>query len=202
MASQADWTAVILALVGSGGLGTAVWKTYESYLKRTQWKQYIKYMDDAARILDILNETHQNMQCSRVLLMYTSNGGGVPQAITPIYATALFEVKDVDLEEVKSSFQNFLIDGAHIKMLRQVASGVPYDSSPENMEDGFLKKFYTEEGVVRARFMEVHRTKYRYYYLVIKWNDTDTIPGDRHIDVMTSVHVSELSNLIRSIPQR
>lgn len=125
---------------------------------------------DAATVYRLLNETAAHLCADRALVLFASNGGGVPAAGKPIYISILYELfSGATQESIMSKFQSVPVDYAYMEMLSQVAEKNVWHGSPDDLRPGFLRTHYQEEGVQYSYVIKIATTETRFYYLSLRW---------------------------------
>jgi hypothetical protein len=134
---------------------------------------------EAARIYDELHSLTSAIHADRALVLYTSNGGGIPSAGKTIYTTILYEVVHGDgLQPIRKEFQNVLIDEAYTYMLRDVIEErIWICNDVAKMRNGFLKRLYQREKVKSAIIVPIYSTPERFYYLSVRWMNDNEFPN-------------------------
>lgn len=152
-------------------------------------------VEGMAQIYDSLNELAARAECDRALIVYTANGGGIPNTRTPVYCTVLYElVHSPGLSPIRQGFQQIPADRGYVKMLQEVMTRDQFDMDTDSMPRGFLHDSYTLEGVKSARNIELLRTPERYYFLSLYWHRPR--PADAVVDLACVSARSQIRTLL------
>lgn len=189
------WEAI--AAVVAGGLG---WLA--NILKSKKKHPSIDAILGSADIVDSLNKLAEELNCDRGLLLYTSNGGGVPTAGKPLYVTILYEVVHTNnLEPIRGMFQGTPIDNGYLNLLKRILLEGSWSGSSEDLEKGFLKDLYFIEDVKHATIYPVEINKTRFYYLSVRWYQDEDIPSEELIRFHCTNTAQKISKILRSQPK-
>ncbi len=188
---------VLQTLMGSGFM-VAVWKTFERWVEWRRTTASSRALTDMAVIYDHLNELQSFTNSGRVLLIYCSNGGGLPHAGKPIYCTILYEVKNTDLPPIRTNWQNVPIDEGYVKLVSELVGKGEWHGEPHQLADGFLKDLYTKEGVKYSMVQEVARTKSRFYFVAARWYDIKDCPPIPVVENAFQVFKNKAKRLLES----
>jgi hypothetical protein len=151
---------------------------------------------DAAVAYQHLNEFGCAVNADRCLILYTSNGGGIPTAGKALYTTILYEmVFNHNLHPMRQMFQDVALDYAYVEMLQEVVRNGVWYGGPQDLKDGFLKSLYNEEGVTRSMVFKVAATKHRFYYVSARWTDTKP-PTKELLDLWMVVLIANLKPVL------
>lgn len=131
-----------------------------------------KVIEKVADIHDELNRLNTHLKSSRILVIATHNGGGIPKIGEPLYMSVRYEVYDHPSEPVKADWQERLIDGPYSKMLNTIISEGKYSIATEDLDDGsMLKKTYNYLNIKRNFVIPIERTNKNFYYMSVTWMD-------------------------------
>lgn len=169
----------IVALVTAfGALFATVWDRIIKWRKEQADLSIEQAHLDVVRIYEILQECGSDLNAGRVLLLYTSNGGGKPSPGVRLFTSILYEVvKNNKLELIRENYQNVPLDEAYAKVLSKIISEGFISIKPADLDDGLLKDMYISEGVMSSVVVPVVSTKEKFYYLSIRWYDEKSIPS-------------------------
>lgn len=188
---------ILGAMLGSGGLAVTILKLIEKWVDHRRQKASGRAILGGADIYEAMNKYLDATKAERVLLLYTSNGGGIPSPARPVYCSILYEVKNPNLNPIRSLFQQMPLDQGYTSMLKEVIVNGQADFNIEDMPEGFLKDLYLSEGVISSRITEVHRTEERYYYLSARWDDVKKIPAEFALNVETRATVTVIQKILK-----
>ena len=130
-----------------------------------------KAMVSISKIYDTLGDAITKTSASRALILYTSNGGGIPHPGSTLYSTVLYEYHDANIKAVKNEFQSVLVDGEYVDMLVQLEQHGAIFRSTSEMRPGLLRSIYERDGVTAVYIFKIHSTDLCYYYGSISTTD-------------------------------
>lgn len=172
-----EYVAAVAAITFLGILGKQVPLWLQARTDKT--KSPLAAIDGIVQIYDVLNEVATELGTDRVLVLYTSNGGGIPTTKTPVYTTILYElVNNQTLHTIRSKFQQVLIDNGYARMLGQLMSAGCATFTYNQVPPGFLKELYKDEKIKYAAWYELLRTPDKYYFMSLRWADSAPAPED------------------------
>lgn len=188
----------LTALVGAVIAWGAAW--LRAKIENRRMRQGEAAVIDAAEVYTILAEHAHAISADRVLLLYTSNGGGIPTAGKPLYATILYEVTGGHgISPIMERFQGVLADAGYVHMVATVAEYGRWRGDPEQMEPGFLRALYKEEGVQESLIVRIGTTPQRFYYISARWISS-VPPSDETLDLYSRSVVARLRPLLGAAP--
>lgn len=157
---------------------------------------------DSGEIIGIIDEMVTTLGADKGLLLFTSNGGGIPSAGKITYVTMLFEcIHSRILGTSRSAFQNIPCDTGYIKMLNRILAEGYLAGDAATLDDGFLKDLYVTEKVSHFAIFPVIQTKMRFYYLSVRWYEGDVIPDCPAIRTACLAAVGQIANILRRQPK-
>ncbi len=195
MANDQGTQTILQTLIGSGFM-VSLWKSVDKWLEWKRTTASSKALTDMAVIYDHLNELQSLTNSGRVLLLYCSNGGGIPHAGKPVYTTILYEVKNTTLPPIRSNWQRVPIDEGYVKLVVELAAKGEWHGEPSELADGFLKDLYLKEGVQYAMVKEIARTKDRFYFVSTRWYDIHDCPPIPVVDNAFQVFRNQTKRLL------
>jgi hypothetical protein len=160
---------VALAVGLFGGVGTfMVQKLFKALRERNAM---VDTLERAAGVVDTLQNLCRTTQASKALVLYTSNGGGIPHPGNQVYVSILYEVV-MRGEPIKHLFQKHPLDEHYTVLVAGLlAKGEAwYDGEAA----GFMQALYDKEGVARALIVPILTSKERFYYLSVRWDSAIT----------------------------
>jgi len=198
-----DWTPVIAAVGGLiSGLGAfAISWLRSKYLNKKPPITSADLLLGVYEVFDELSSHCSHMKSDRGLILYTSNGGGIPKAASIVNTTVLYEVvQNHSLEPVRSTFQHIALDEAYAHMLREVILNGYVFGRTEDLKPGFLKYQYAKEGVKWFYIWQILVTEDRYYYGSMIWLNEKDVPEFDDLHSTTQITTSLISNtLVKSL---
>ena len=187
-------TALGGALVGATGIWVAIQR--QKLKERQKNIQTADALLRMSEIYDCLNELTSETNADRALILFTSNGGGIPRASGIVNATILYElVTKHGLSPIRADFQHIPLDESYTKMLKTVILEGSLFGTPEDLLSGFLKTQYNDEGVKYFYLWELLRTPEKYFYGALRWNG-ETAPPKDQLKSYTSIQGSKIANLL------
>ena len=180
----------------SSGVAVTGWKWLEKFYKNKRIEKSTKSLTNMALIYDHLNYMATELETNRCMLMYISNGGGLPSVAKNIYFTILYEVKDTTCDAVRSHFQNVLVDEEHTFLLNRVLHDTLVIEDAKNLKDSFLKSFFESQGIEKFVHFEVLRTPERFYYLSLNWSDASKMPTMSEIKTICQSSATNIKNIL------
>lgn len=138
---------------------------------------------DAAKIYDELNTLASRTGCMRALILASSNGGGIPDAGSPLTVSILYEVvRGEGLMPIRADWQKIPTDEAYVSMLREIIMNGSYSGDVKDLRPGMLKDLYESEGVKSFHIAPILKTQMNYYFLSIRWQEEE---GEKGVNVST-----------------
>lgn len=180
------WNDTFIGLAGAAGTAL-IWAFKEWWSKRLSEKpdSIIQTHLDHTKMYSIMNGAMSDLGITRMLILYTENGGGVPRAGGPLYVSIHSEaIHKQGLQPIQEEFQKRLTDSQYTNMVSEVIQKGWWEHSPEEMEPGFLTDLYKREGVKKSIVVPVCNTKNRFYFLACRWHD-NAIEDFEKMDVST-----------------
>jgi hypothetical protein len=155
-------------------------------------------IERSAAIYEILFQYAKAISADRVLILYTANGGGIPHPMKELNVTILYELLNSTQAHtlIRNRFHHVPLDRAYIQMLINVVSKGYWEGTPDDLDEGFLKTLYNEEGVQYARITELEATEFRYYFLSARWFDKSKVPTQAALDLAGRTVASQLLQFI------
>ena len=186
----------VLEFAVSSGIAVGGWKWVENILKNKKIRKSTKALSDMALVYDHLNYVSQELNTDRTLLVYTSNGGGIPSVAKSIFFTILYEVKDSNAEPIRSHFQNVLVDEQHTILLNKVLKDTCIIEEPKNLQDSFLKNNYIYQNVEHFAYVEVYRGAERFYYMALNWHNATRVPEEDDIKAVCQSAANNIKTIL------
>jgi hypothetical protein len=141
-------------------------------IEKQKENQSVSAVIDAATIYDELNTLASRTGCMRALILASSNGGGIPDAGSPLTVSILYEVvRGEGLMPIRGDWQMIPLDEAYVSMLRELINAGTYHGDLDKLKPGMLKDLYDSEGVKSFYIVPILRTQLKYYFLSIRWNE-------------------------------
>ena len=147
-------------------------------LRRTHHK---KSLINISRVYELLGKIVNETKMDRALILYTTNGGGVPHVGARLYASVLYEVTNDHIKSVKDEFNRVEVDETYVDLLVQVNNqrhGVILETM--SMRPGLLQSIYFREKITTSFVVRLADTPKKFYYLSVQ-----TTAKDKTIDLAT-----------------
>ena len=185
---------IILALITGGALTALIKGSFDIVkAKMARKNAFYNTISDLNTIYEEMDELKSKAKCDRVLVITTTNGGGIPVPGANLYASILFETYDKSLGTIKGSWQNRLIDEGYVKTLLSLEEHGLIVVETEKMADGILKDVYMTSGIVKSVIAKIKSTDKRYYYISCNFKE------DVSDEVAIKVHVLDAVEKIRAV---
>ncbi len=181
-------TALLLKLITSGTLATAIGWLGKIVLTLLNNRRYRKGLRDISDVTDYMQDVINNTHANRFLILALSNGGGYPTAKKNMYVTVLHECNDSKVRSIKTMVQNVIADPSYVRLVARLASEVVIEMETLAMEDGFLKRVYENDKITHSYLFYIKRTKGTTFY-----GSISTIEGRPFIDNQSfeSIHLNK-----------
>lgn len=166
-------------------------------MEKKKENQAVTAVIDAATIYDELNTLASRTGCMRALILASSNGGGIPDAGSPLTVSILYEVvRGEGLIPIRSDWQMIPLDEAYVGMLRELINTGVYEGDLDRLSPGMLKDLYETEGVKSFYIIPVLRTQYKFYFLSIRWDEERPV-NDQTIRTCLSAASHKISDILK-----
>ena len=134
-------------------------------------KRFETRMNKVYSIYVTLKELREYLGSKRILLLKTTNGGGLPSPGKVLYATIVAEVSqegDSFGHVLRAEWQNRLIDHEYIRMLEKVyTDGSVINTVSEMPEHSMLKGQYEKIDIKQTKIIKLGIYNNAFYYLSI-----------------------------------
>lgn len=166
-----------------------------AYLKS---KRFEKRMNAVYRVYDELQSLRDYLDSERVLLMRTTNGGGLPAPGNTLYATIIAEVDSPGnkYKHLRAEWQNRLIDHEYIRMLEKVyTDGCVRNNIEEMPEHSMLRGAYEKLEIKGTRVIKVGIFNNAFYYVSIAYDPSHDFSPAEEYTIETAI--SNLKKLLK-----
>lgn len=125
-----------------------------------------------------LNEVMVRLGGSRCMVMYTENGGGMPNIGSQLYVSVVYEVFTSLCGSIRNMMQRKLVDEAYVTMLGYMITnpGQRTIVVTELMPPCMLRDIYEKSGVKMSLVYLIKQTDARLYYASFNFPHTDNNP--------------------------
>ena len=187
----------IFLAVLSTGVAAQLLKTLHAlvvaWMKRRD-DPFTDTMEQVHKCYTILNTLQRETHASRVVILATTNGGGVPTLGKNLYSSVLYEVCDLPLRPVKRRWQKQVLDAHYTEALMRMNGSGYHELITEEMPEGtLLHDLYEGEGVELGRIYRIYEGRTRFIYLSMNFTDTSELsPRERSMIRSAVSHLREL----------
>lgn len=109
-----------------------------------------------AKIYPVLTAMLYETGAARVVLLKTTNGGGIPKPGSTLRSSALAEVVNHDIEQVAQVWQNQLVDRDYVHMLSKLhLRSRTFMVTQDLDEDSLLRNLYKANGIAFSKILLV-----------------------------------------------
>lgn len=123
-----------------------------------------------SKIYPILNGMMHNAGADRIVLLKTTNGGGIPKPGCTLRSSVLAEVYGDDLDGISGSWQEQRVDGDYVMMLsRLIIAGATFMVSKELDHDSLLSMVYQADEIAFSKVMLVETLPEMMIYVSINY---------------------------------
>jgi hypothetical protein len=170
----------IIAL-GVGEIAKSAFKIYSDKRKveiETSSERFQKAIENINDGYAIMNDILVVSNASRVSLLKTTNGGGVPRIGCPIYGTMVYEIYR-NGKPNKKNWSNIEIDKEYIKLLSNIIREKKVVLKTENLKIGLLENINHQLGIVKSLVFYLNAKSTEFLYLSIDYdNDAEINEGE------------------------
>lgn len=117
----------------------------------------------------------RDTRASRVLILRSENGGGIPQAGTPIHVSVVFEDRDGHLPSVRSDYQSRDVDGWYESLLAKVVGQGHVSLLTTDIDPSAeLRDLYESDGITRSEIFRIGVSSGKaVLYMSMNFRDSD-----------------------------
>jgi hypothetical protein len=185
------WEAITALIITLGGIVAAV---VRYALRQEKPKRAIR---EQASVYDTLNTLRHDALASRVVIVKTHNGGGLPSAKTPLFSSALYEVTGDEARPLKRQWARLPIDEEYMRALSRLLEDGEVEIDTRTMESGTLRDIYASAAVHSVRKVYLTHDSKALYYLSLHWSGVEHQPGAQARLAIRSA-VAQLRHLLAS----
>ena len=165
-----DLWQIIVALGFPGAIGS--WLLKDKIIPFFNTKKAFQILFERRMgIYDLIGEIRREVKSPRVLILYTENGGGIPNAASKLYVSILYESIDSDVKSIKRKVQKYDIDEAYHRMLSSLLKDGEYSRSTKELEHGMLKSFYHLDGITRTFIVPLVTSDKKFFFMSVAWRE-------------------------------
>ena len=126
---------------------------------------FIEAIESMHEVYSCLNDVVSHNGCSRAMLLYSENGGGIPQGRSDLFVTISHEIH-TEAESIRHEVQRLPVDFDYIQLLQALLNskeGILFIET-EKMNQGLLKDIYIKAGTAQSLIFRLTETKNKLYY--------------------------------------
>lgn len=182
-----EWTPILTAAVGSGGaLAAIISALSQRYKAKKEQKARKNHANGYRRLSEIyktLEFVRTSVRCTRVCVLKTENGGGIPAPGCDVKSSVLYENADYTMKrELASSWQKVLLNGIWAAILQEIAAN---QLATLKQVDGLDPRFnfLSESDCAKVQFVLIDLTPTAMFYMSV------------HLDKEVDLSEKEASNI-------
>lgn len=149
---------------GSVLSGAALWAAHRVFIAPRRQRTIAEVMRLTVEMDAIAIRVIRESDVHRCLVLFTTNGGGIPRPGSTLYATAIVNQVDEKHQSKWRKFEKLEIDMPYLKMLQKVAQQGHQVLYTESMEEGMLREIYEKTGVKYAEVHSLYQAPDAFYY--------------------------------------
>lgn len=184
----------------TSGVATSAGILLRRWLDKKSKTQSAKAIIDASEVYDELNHLGSVLDTDRIAIIYTSNGGGIPSASTPLHLTFLYEiVRGTTAAPLRPLVTNLPIDLSLVTILKStLADGYWMAEDADNLPNGFIRDILVASNEHQCHIYQLKVTKSKYYLLFVAWSkDPNNQHSDEEINLFVQTSLAKLSSLLK-----
>lgn len=189
---------IIVAIIGTGAIGTAIKAIRDIWLKHLEKKKnrFSNIIPLINETYDILNELLVHSKAKKITVLKTTNGGGIPKIGKEINSTIIHEVYDNPMKGFKQKWQKQHIDAGYVQILCAMVEDEETDVNTKNLKDCLIKQIYASQKITNSLFIKIHENDQRMIYLTLNYMNLahDNLAGKQHITIAKSKLKNIFSN--------
>jgi hypothetical protein len=176
-------------------------KLLEKYWKKGDDKSpspptIINTMETLARIYSIMDDTLEETEFDRFLILKSENGGGIPKLGNHLYTSVIMERHTVPAKvRAMDLYKKIELDRDYITMLTEIYVSGKKRFKVDEMPQGLLKRIYNSEGVKFSKVYHLYTAENAMFYCSVATRSTDT-PNENDL-LMVDLNVSLISNIFK-----
>ncbi len=164
---EVDWNIIVPAIFGSGGALVGLINLWSSRRTTNKAKQVRDNYARIASVYRILETIRVATRASRVCVLKTENGGGIPAPGCDVKSSILYEAADrSSTKELQSAWQKVQLNGVWAQILQQIATERCATLTPD-FAVGPHYDFLRESNCAKVHFVLIDITEPALFYLSI-----------------------------------
>lgn len=161
-------------------------------------KRFENRMKKVYQIYDEINRLRIYLESPRILLLRTTNGGGLPAPGRALYASIIAEVNGEGFADssLRNEWQNRLIDHDYIRMLERVyTDGEILNVVADLPEYSLLRGAYEKIGIKKTRVIKLGIHNDGFYYVSIACLEGKKLTPPQRYTIDTAIQ--NINNLLK-----
>lgn len=130
-------------------------------------------LENIHKVYSVLDKLRKDIGCERVLILKAHNGGGIPAPDTSVYSSILYESSSAQVENLKSNWQNQLIDKPYAELLLDIYKNDRVKLVTNDTKPSILKAVYEANNVTVSYVYRISTKFKRFIYLSIHFIDQE-----------------------------
>lgn len=119
-----------------------------------------KAIHATSEVYEIMNSLVNECGVSKVLILKSENGGGVPKLGSPIYGSVVAEVVRKPSKSILHTWQRQRVDESYNDVLNQIIKNEEGITLRTNeLDDGYLKNIYLASNITESYVFLISKTK-------------------------------------------
>lgn len=175
-----DWWVVLLSSATGAFLVKYIIQTFETWRKKRGVEEHGKSLKSIVTIYETLSSITKISGAQRSLVLASFNGGGIPNPMSKVKSSVLYEELNTSGRSIKDEWQNREADSAYARLLLRLYSEGELDIDVADMDEGVLKTTYTAHSIGHVALRRLGVAPERMIYLSISfppgaiWNTSVT----------------------------
>lgn len=169
-------------------LGYKIWTR-----KMDERKPFTKLYPKIHSVFQTIQTIMRYTSASRVVILKTTNGGGIPRLGAKLCSSVLYETFDAPLSAVKPNWQKQELDASYIELMSRMDENGELEVIASELAPGILSNLYAKDGIFKTHIFKIRERKKDYIYLAINYTEA-VIPTVNSLDAIRA-GVSRLRTL-------
>ena len=166
-----DFLVELLKFLAASGIFAILFRSFLKFRKVKNKKAIEQGFINSAKIAELLANFRYTAKASRVMLVASHNGNGLPEPGKPLKLSVIHEAVDDQAKAVKSELQDVLLDEPYLYVLyRLITSDDGYITvKDEEMERGVFFRLNEYLNVHDTFMIKVGPHSKNFYFVVVQW---------------------------------
>ncbi len=166
-----DWGELVTTLFGASGAVWVGWRAVADFLRTREVRQVQANLNRIARIYQTLQTAMAATRASRICVLKTENGGGIPRPGCAVKSSVLYEnAAPGGARTLQTTWQNVLLTGTWVVILRDIVDKGSA-SLNKTLQLSAEQDFLLESDCDKVEFIRVAVTGPAMYYLSVHLAD-------------------------------